>query len=174
MKYSSILKDRVTGTLAIVLGLAIAAGLIGYYALRAEAAKVTPGAPIGFTFEIDRNIKPSEIALPGLSSGPLRPVGVVIDPDGGRDEFVVNEVEFRPASVDDLYAFLRKYGGVVLRDSRAMIITEEGASLGPPAPFDNTHLIQVDLARSPLDDLARNMAATGVRPRQEINAQFGG
>jgi len=187
MKYLSLSKRSLAAALGVVLGCAMTAGVIGDQPSRAEGRQESPAAATEreahrekreahrekretdrerrstrFTFEIDSSIRPSQGVLPGLNGGPPRPVGVVIDPDGAPDEFVVNEVEFRPASVDDLYAFLRKYGGVVLRDSRAMIITEEGASLGPPAPFDNTHLIQVDLARSPLDDLARNMAATGV------------
>lgn len=115
-----------------------------------------------FTFQIDPSILPSKSTLSGLSDGPPRPVGVVVGPDGERNEFVVNEVEFSPSSQGDLNDFLQQYGGKVLRDSRVMIITEEGASLGPPAPFDNTYLIQVDLARSPLNDIERNMAAAGI------------
>jgi serine protease len=115
-----------------------------------------------FTFKIDPNIQPSETTLPGLSGGPARPVGVVVGPDGEPDEFVVNELEFRPLSQDDLNAFLQQYDGAILRDSRVLMITEEGASLGGPAPFDNTYLIRVDLARSPLGDIERDMVAAGI------------
>ena len=49
-----------------------------------------------FSFMVDNSIMPSEPELPGLSGGPPRPTGAAVAPDGERDEFVTNEIIFKP------------------------------------------------------------------------------
>lgn len=92
---------------------------------------------------IDESIVPSVSELPGLNGGPPRPVGVAVEPDGKRTEFVENEVTFVARSEQDLNYFLAEYDGVVLRGG---------------APETRPYLIQVNLAETSWDDLASNLA----------------
>lgn len=116
-----------------------------------------------FRFVIDGAVQASTPKLPGLDGGPERLVGVMADVTGRRDEFVVNEVVFRPASEDDLNTFLAQYGGTVLRDGTPMVIPEAGEP--PPSALEssNWYLIRVDVNQSSLEDIAANMEAAGVR-----------
>jgi len=108
-----------------------------------------------FKFFIDRSIKPSQPKLPGLNCGPLRLVGVSVGPNDKQDEFVVNEVVFRPKNQDELRAFLEEYNGTILRDGTPILIP--GATqIAVPEP-SGWYLIQVDLNRSSLDDFLQNM-----------------
>jgi hypothetical protein len=124
------------------------------------ADKVCPKSR--FTFHIDKHLKPNRPAVPGLNHGPARPVGVTVGPDGKRDEFVVNEVVLQPSNEADLFSFLDKYDGVVLRDGTPMLVTAKGVSKAPPKTSSGAFLIRVDLSRSPLGDISRNMTANGI------------
>lgn len=121
-----------------------------------------PATPTGFSYVIDNGIKPTAPTLPGLDGGPPRLVGVAVNSDGGRDEFVVNEVVFYPRSQADLDAFLRFYDGRVMRDGRPLLISDSGVSLAPSSLSNGRYLIRVNLSRSSLVDIADNMAAAGL------------
>jgi len=113
-----------------------------------------------FSYVIDVSIVPSLPALPGLSGGPPRPVGVILSPDGEPEEFLVNEVIFHPDSEADLDAFLVRYGGTVLRDGTPRLI--DGVEPPPGLP-DSTgwYIIRVDPSLSSLDDMDANLEALG-------------
>ena len=95
------------------------------------------------TIVIDESIIPSVSELAGLNGGPPRPVGVAVEPDGKRTEFVVNEVTFMARSEQELNEFLAEYDGVIVRDG---------------APEALPYLIQVDLTKTSWDDLGPNLA----------------
>lgn len=131
-----------------------------------------------FTFEIDENLKSSTIKLLGLDCGPARPVGSAVRlSDGKKDEFVLNEVIFRPKNRVDLGSFLRKYGGTVIRDGKPMIIPSQEVRQLPSTSFKRRlhshrdtsglssgwYLIRVDLSRSSLDDIGAHMEKLGQR-----------
>ena len=126
-----------------------------------------------FTYGVDRAVTPSRAELPGLSGGPPRPVAAVRGPRGRVEEFVANEIVFRAKSPEDLQAFLARYGGTVLRDGSPFIIP--GAEVRPDAARaqTNEYLIRVDLARSPVDDVGRNMTALGVKGRFVFGSEDG-
>jgi hypothetical protein len=119
--------------------------------------------PPGFTYVIDDSVSPIAPTLPGLDGGPPRLVDVVVNPDGRRDLFVVNEVVFSPTSQAELDAFVKRYNGRVLRDGRPLLISEAGVSLAPPSQSSGRYLVQVDLRRSSLANIADYMAAAGRR-----------
>jgi hypothetical protein len=117
------------------------------------ALSVAGENPDPILYALDQQIRLSRPQLPGLDGGPPRPVGVMVRPDGTRDEFVLNEVILRPTSEEDLQAFLTTYGGTVLRDGTPMRIA--GAKAPPvPAEPSGWYLIRVDVQRSSLQDLA--------------------
>ncbi len=115
-----------------------------------------------FSYAIDDSTVPSVPEIPGPSGGPPRPVGVAVDPDGEPEEFVVNEVIFKPENLTDLYDFLATYDGTVLHDGTPRLI--DGATPTPDLPASTGwYLIRVDTALSQLDDIAPNMEAAGLR-----------
>jgi Subtilase family len=123
-----------------------------------------------FEYGIDPAVTPTQAELPGLDGGPPRKVGVVVGPDGRRDEFVANEVVFRPKSEEDLNAFLARYGGTVLRDGKPVLLPEVAAK-SPPPTSSGWYLIRVDPAHSSLDDLAANMERGGSRGRHLFSSE---
>ena len=165
--------------LAVVIGVLLASSGLSF------SSAQTPGdnalylplclkswSQTGFSYTFDESIVPSQTDLPGLSGGPPRPVGVIVGPDGTRDEFVVNEVVFHPTSRDDLAAFLAKYGGTVLRDGKPRML--EGAERPSDLPESTGwYLIRVDLRRSSLEDLSANMQAAGLSGQAAFSSQEG-
>lgn len=134
--------------------------------LSACAYLYPPSEP--FVYSIDPAVQPSRPSLPGLDGGPPRPVGVVVGPDGQRDEFVANEVVLRPHSPAASQAFLDRYGGVVLRDGRPLLLPGKSAAA---ATSSGWYLVRVDPARSALDDLAANMQTGGSRGQHLFSSQ---
>lgn len=126
------------------------------------APMVQPPESEPFTYEIDQAVEPAQTELPGLSGGPPRAVAVVVGPDGSRDEFVHNEVIFRPRSEDELNAFLDRHGGTVLRDGTPILLPEVATESSPPSS-SGWYLIRVDPSHSPLDDFAAHMEQGGSR-----------
>ena len=80
-----------------------------------------------FDYEIDGSIPLTIETLPGLSGGPPRSAAAVVGPSGVKDEFVVDEVIFRPASDEELQKFLERYDGTIMRDGTPLIIPGTGA-----------------------------------------------
>ena len=95
---------------------------------------------------VDDGISASVEELPGLSGGPPREVGVIVEPDGRRTEFVAEEVILLPNSEAQLNDFLAAYSGTVLR---------------PGTPSERPYIIHVDLSAASRDDLPANLAPLG-------------
>ena len=122
------------------------------------------------SFEVDVSVKPGIVALPGLDGGPERPIAVVVAPDGSRDEFVADEIILKPASQDELDAFLARYGGTILRDGTARLIPGETPAPGVPAD-SGWYLIKVDPAKSSLSDFTANLDADGLGGNWTFSSQ---
>ncbi|AFU58858.1 putative peptidase [Candidatus Nitrososphaera gargensis Ga9.2] len=111
-----------------------------------------------FTYTVDEQIEPSVKELPGIKGGPPRPVEAVVGPDGTQDEFVINEVIFRPRDQAELSAFIAKYNGTILDDGSPLLIPGANRTEDSTVPESSGwYLIRVDLERSSLNDLSSNM-----------------
>jgi hypothetical protein len=69
-----------------------------------------------FTFEIDETIVPIPGELGGRRGGPPRTVAAVVNPGGGQDHFVADEVVLLPADDSELADFLARYGATLVHD----------------------------------------------------------
>lgn len=121
-----------------------------------------------FSYVVDASLKPAQAELIGYNGGPPRPVGLAVGPDGARDEFVANEVIFRPESAAALDAFLAKYNGTVLSDGQPVI---EDLPPPPPATPPAWYLIRIDPNHSSLDDIAASMQQSGIKGRYRFSSQ---
>ncbi|WP_181258943.1 S8 family serine peptidase [Nitrosospira multiformis] len=115
-----------------------------------------------YRYLVDPSIVPSQSELPGLNGGPPRKVAVLVGPTGRKDEFVVNEVIYRPRNPQELQSFLTAYGGTVLRDGKPFLLPEVAAR-NPEQPSSGWYLIRIDPQRSGLNDLATSMERGGSR-----------
>ena len=141
-------------------GFVVEAGNVGmhYYAWRYQSDG--PVSEAEFTYEIDDVIVDPTDELPGLSGGPARQIGAMVDADGNLDEFALDEVVLEFHSQDELDDFLARYDATVIRDGAAMPI--EGITPAEHTPDSSgLYLIRVDLDRSSLTDLPSNMAVAG-------------
>jgi Subtilase family len=125
----------------------------------------------GFSYGVSSAVKPSRAELPGLSGGPPRPVAAVIGPNGRQQEFVANEVVFRPKSPEDLQAFLARYSGTVLRDGAPFLVPDGEPRPNAAQAHSGDYLIRVDVARSDPDDVRRNMSTLGVKGRYLFSSE---
>ena len=125
-----------------------------------------------FKYVIDDAIQPSLPEIPGLDGGLPRQVSVSINPDGTKEEFVVNEVIFHPESSDELDDFLAKYDGTVLRDGSPFLIPGIPHVDDDPEP-SGFYLIKVDLERSSLSDIEPNMEAAKITGRFRFSSENG-
>ncbi len=114
------------------------------------------------TIRIDPSLAPTAPEAAGIDGGPPRPLAVIQGSDGGRDEYLLNEVQYRPASEADLSAFLQTYGGRIVRDDTVLIGTEGGGTREIPGGGDGLYLIEFETDRSPIADLAENAQHTGI------------
>ncbi|MCP4654196.1 MAG: S8 family serine peptidase, partial [bacterium] len=114
-----------------------------------------------FSYTIDPELTPGQSHVAGE---PSRPVALVVNPGGFRDEFVANEVIVSaddPAVVDDVVA---TYNGKVMHDGELL----ELHPLTPPGEIrqvgENTGyvLVRVDLAKADMTDFERRMTALGL------------
>lgn len=113
-----------------------------------------------YRYLVDPTIVPSQPELPGLNGGPKRKVAVLVGPTGRKDEFVSNEVIYRPRNSQELQSFLTTYGGTVLRDGKPFLLPEVAARK-PEQPSSGWYLIRIDPQRSELDDLTFYMEQGG-------------
>ncbi|MBM3790531.1 MAG: hypothetical protein FJW35_09310, partial [Acidobacteria bacterium] len=74
------------------------------------------------SWTVDPAVVPSIPSLPGLVGGSPRQTAAVKSPNGDLEEFVVDEVNFRPASAQALNDFLARYNGTVLRGGRPLLL----------------------------------------------------
>lgn len=110
---------------------------------------------------IDRSLVAQQSQLPGINRGPARHGTIVVDPQGRKDQFVSDEVVYKAASKADLQAFVARYHGKVLWDGKPTIIPNNSrkATSGVSSGF---YLIHVDVSRSGLADLQKNMTTRGL------------
>jgi len=141
--------------------------LMWYQIPEAPANGETPAT----SYTVDDSIQPSVEELPGLDGGPPRPVGVAVDPHGRVEEFVLNEVVFKPKSQNELNSFLDKYNGTVLRDGTALLT--DGVDEPPPGLPESSgwYLIKVNLDLSSLQDLNSNMKALGAEGNVSFSSE---
>ncbi len=134
-----------------------------------HAGKAARRVAAGMDVAMGRGMKRTLLLMLMLQAGCLSRVGVRIDPTirvppplpsiagprpvaaaelahTRRDEFVEDEVLFRPRDPAELAAFIDRYHASILRDGG-----KEGDRTG------GWYLLKVDLARSPFDDLADHL-----------------
>ena len=101
-----------------------------------------------FSYKIDESLVPSQ----AYALDPSRPVAVVVNPGGARDEYVVNELIANskdPAVVD---AIIARYNGELLHD---------GDLGGQTHKKTGYALVRVDPAKADMTNLERRMTALG-------------
>lgn len=114
----------------------------------------------GVSIQVDDTIAPSRPDLPGLAGGEPRPIGVFVGPDGRRDEYVENEIEFAPENEQELQSLLIQYGGEVIRDNVALVMTDDRQIVEEPG--GGWVLIRFNPQTSSLFDLPELMTQAGV------------
>lgn len=70
--------------------------------------------PEAFSYRIDPDLEPVLPELPGIGGGAERPVGAVLEPDGVRGDYVVNEVILHGPTVEQLAAFIDAYEAEII------------------------------------------------------------
>lgn len=114
----------------------------------------------GVRVQIDADLEPPRAALPGLSGGPPRPVAIMASSEGGRYEYIADEVRYQPGSADDLSDLVQAYGGEIVRDDSVLVATDDGVE--QLSGIDGGwYLIRFDPDQSTLMDLPANLADTG-------------
>jgi hypothetical protein len=147
---------------AICLALTLWIGLGG----NAYSAR-QPMVPVSFTFVVDPALQATPMFVEGN-----RPVGVAVNAYGVREEYILDEVLFRPKNRQELEDFLRKYHGQVLRDD----------SLPIPPPQIAAHrlrtlqtkpsfVIRVDLNRADLYRFEERAQRLGARGRFRFSSE---
>ena len=125
---------------------------------RDDQAKVAGGR---FSYTIDPSLKPTQESVGGETN---RPIGVVINPDGMRDEFVVNELILNTEDQSVLEDILRKYEGKILYDgtlgSAPHPILKD--RLRPAPELWGYKLVRVNPAKADLRYLVRRMTESGL------------
>ena len=126
---------------------------------RDDQAKVAGGR---FSYKIDPSLKATQETVNGE---PDRPIGVVINPDGMRDEFVVNEVILKTEDQSVLEDILKKYDGKILyggRPESAPQPTLHRDRLRPAPELWGYKLVRVNPAKADLRYLVRHMTESGL------------
>jgi hypothetical protein len=116
----------------------------------------------GVSFRIDRNIEASVPDLPDPGGSQPRRIGVVVDDQGRRDEFIDDEVEARFENQEELEQFLTLYDATVLRDDTALVMDDEGEVTGIPHGLDGWYLVRIGAGARVLSDLPRLAAEAGM------------
>lgn len=115
-----------------------------------------------FSYTVDPTLLPTQACV---GDEPTRPIGVVLNPGGFRDEFVVNELIVGTADPGVLSEILAKYGGKILHTG----------SLGDPHPATPPErvrqqvprdlgyaLVRIDPTKADMENLAQRMTAYGL------------
>jgi hypothetical protein len=124
-----------------------------------------------FSYQIDNTVQPAMDSLPGLSGGEPRPLGVAVGPDGETESFIINEVVLKPANENELYEFLQKYDGTILRDGTVFRINNDTTADNSSVPF-GWYLIRINPMISGLDDFAVNMEAAGIKGNWTFSSEL--
>ena len=113
------------------------------------------------SYHIDPTLTAPGVPKTVISAGEERPVGLLIAPGGVREAFVIDEVVLRAETQEELNAFLDKYHGTILEDGSLSSLPLDFRVRD--VPRSKWYLIRVDLSRSSLDDLPRNMTRAGIQ-----------
>jgi len=116
----------------------------------------------GVSFRVDHTVEGSTADLPGPGGTPPRTIGVLVDADGRRDEYIVNEVDAQFENETELERFLTLYDATVLRDDTALMMDDEGEIVGVPHALDGWYLIRIGADSSLLSDLPRLASESGM------------
>jgi len=119
-----------------------------------------------FTYVIDSTIKTRSITP--VVRGEVTPrIATVVEPNGLRQDFIVDEVVLKPRNNMELREFLTTYNGRVMDDGTIPLpprgLTPR-ASYGLPPGKTGLVVVKVDLSRAPLNQLvtnARRLRASG-------------
>jgi len=112
-----------------------------------ESAESRDGS---FSYAIDRSLKPSQNYV--LHED--RPVAVVVNPGGGRDEFVANELIVNSRDRGTVEEIIKNYQGKMLHDG----------DLGKQIQADSNYLlVRVDPSKANLTNLEERMTEIGLR-----------
>jgi len=108
-----------------------------------------------FNFLVNETLQPIQENISALEDNIQRLLGVMVGPDGTRDEFVVNEIIVNNITETDLNNLLIKYDAKILRDGS--LPEGDGIEYKDKDIFKGNYLIRVNLERSSLLDLQKNM-----------------
>lgn len=122
------------------------------------------------SWTVDSAVVPSIPFLPGLGGGTPRLTAAVMGPNGDIEEFVADEVNFRPASAQELSDFLARYNGTVLRGSRPLLLPGTIPPSGLPEET-GWYLVRVDPQSSPLVDLPSGMEMVGLLGKWSFSSE---
>lgn len=114
------------------------------------------------TFRVDPEVTPHTQEISGLHGGAPRRVAALKGPNGGRDEFVENEIEVRFENEAELESFLTLYDGTVLRDDTAFIANDDGEIEAIQGGLDGWYLVKIGTSASNLTELPRLAADAGM------------
>lgn len=123
----------------------------------AEDQSIVDGG--GVTTGVDADLKPS---LEYVTDAPERPVAVILNPGGFRDEVVVNEVVV-PNDSQGLKYLEAELGGKLVHDGKVAPVSAQVPKdeLRPVADNIGYSLVRVDLDKADMSNLEGRMAAQG-------------
>ena len=113
-------------------------------------------------YALDTELQPRTVHLPGIGGGPDRAVAVIVGPNGGRDEFVVNELIVTTQEPDALERLLERYDGSLIATPQIPLPPPQAEwNLAPrdDFPTGQSYLIRVDPASAEANDLERWMTS---------------
>lgn len=114
------------------------------------------------TVVIDPTVAPALDSLLGIAGGPPRPTAAVVAPDGGREEFVEDELIVHAETAQELAALRTTYAATIVHDF-APRLADTATDPEPVPELDGWYLLRITPATSSLDDLQATMAAAGLR-----------
>lgn len=132
---------------------------------------VTPAE--AFDVEVDPDLEPGVSSVLGANGDEVE-TAASRDAVGVQSDFVVGQVLLRPASQDELDAFIARYGATILRDNT---VPEPPARLGivltPEERRATEYVLQVDLAAVSLADFVANAERIGLSSLLSVSSHDG-
>ncbi len=134
------------------------------------AATPTPGGP--FIAAVNPGLAPPRPTLE--DGGTPETVGIARDAFGVATEFVEGLVIVKPASADELQAFLARYDGTVVRDDTVpQPPADFGITLSEEERAPTSYLVRLDLERTNVANVNANAAAAGLAGVLEFSSENG-
>lgn len=116
-----------------------------------------------FNVVIDQKLKPDPATIPG-GHQKVRQVGIIQDPKGRNDQFVENEIIFKPGGSKELDAFLNRFGALVVRDHKIPDIPDKYKDRARKIPSTSGfYLIQINPDKVDLKNLTANGQNLGLK-----------